>query len=343
MTKKNASRIGTYALIASAIMLLIASCAGTRNRALTLAEVETWPSKKASAYSADIGATLATSVEARMGDAPTVLLDYFRKADGNPSYASYSPSDSDRSLFSEYYALLPARFKETMVTHLIGIYFIEGFAGGGLADFAIGDSGEMYAILVLNPRVLVASLADWIAYRDASPYSDDGKGIELRSDCAGGEGYKGLVHTLTHEAAHIYDYFQHATPFVQPMLASPSDTPAAKDFTRGIWASYAQAASAYAIPRLGEIAPYGLGKRLPLSLALEQYSALAKTPFSSMYGAGSWAEDFAETAAWTWLREKLGIAYSVAISRPGAEEIRFTEGEARTSMARADALGDILD
>ncbi len=167
--------------------------------------------------------------------------------------------------------------------------------------------------------------------------------MALEAACAGAEEYKGLVHTLTHEAAHIYDYFAHVTPFVEQALAAASDTSEDKDFTRGFWEAYSKTATGYSIPRRAETAAYGLGKKLPLSAALEQYKALAKTPFFSFYGSGSWAEDFAEAAAWTWLGRKLGISYSVSISAPGGEGIVFKPGAAMTSKGRENAIGDALE
>jgi hypothetical protein len=178
-------------------------------------------------------------------------------------------------------------------------------------------------------------------HRDSSPYEDDGKGVELRSVCTGN--YKGLIHTLTHEAAHLYDYAEHATPYTEAQLASAAATAATKDFTRGVWTDYSTPVPSYAIPRRSEIASYGLGKRLPLSLAAEQYAALAKTPFASLYGSGSWAEDFAEAAAWTHLANKLGIRYSVVVLRGGNEELLFLPGKTRASAARDAAIRSALE
>jgi len=205
------------------------------------------------------------------------------------------------------------------------------------------DDGTMLVTLIINHRVLDSSLPDWIAYRDASPYRDDGKGIKLISTFAGGENYKGLLHTLTHEAAHIYDYIEHVTPFVERHLAAPGDSPEAKEFTRGIWAAYSVPAAAYAIPRLTETAAYGLGKALPRSIAAEQYAALAKTPFASLYGAGSWAEDFAEAATWAWLGKEDGIKYSVTVMRGERELATFAPGLGPTTQARQAALSVVLE
>jgi hypothetical protein len=338
-----ASAFGRGALAATAALLLLASCAGTRHRAPTLAEVKAMPVKQTSTYVADIGRALAKPVAQRIAAMPKLVLDYYRSADGVPSYAAYAPSGAELALFAEYYATLPPRFKAVLEAKLLGVYFIDNFLGGGMTDFAFGPDGAQYYVLTLNPRVLKEGLAEWLSYRDSSPYEAAGEGAELRVSCAGGEGYKGLIHTLTHEAAHIYDFSVRVTPFVEPLLATSSDKSEDKDFTRGFWEGYSKQAAAYSIPNRERFSFYGLGEKLPLPVAAEQYEALARTPFASMYGAASWAEDFAEAAAWTWLRDELGIAYSVVVRIPGKRELVFEPGKAKTSMAREDAIRAVLD
>jgi len=333
----------TFAIFgAVALTLAFLSCAG-HPKGPTLADVMKMPYKQSSAYSADIPATLAKEAPQRIREAPAVLLEYLRQVEGNPAYASYSPTEAERALFAEYYALLPQRFRDAMAAKVLGVYFIQNFAGGGMSDYVFEGDGSMELILVLNPKTLSMSLPDWIGYRDNSAYSDDGKSVKLVSSCPGGEKYRGLIHTLTHEAAHIYDYVNGATPYVEPHLARGSATADVKGFTRSIWKSYAQPIAGYSIPDREKLAPYGLGPALPLSTALPQYAALAKTPFYSLYGSASWAEDFAEAAAWTHLRDKLGIGYEVSLRRSGREEARFIPGLVPGTEARQAALRGVLD
>jgi hypothetical protein len=337
MKPNPAFRFSGITVLAAAIALVLLSCVN-RSKGPSLADVQKMPYKQASAYSADIPATLAKDAPQRIAEAPAVLLEYLRQVDGNPGYASYSPTEAERALFAQYYALLPARFHDAMATKVLGVYFIQGFAGGGMSDFVFTADGSMKLILVLNPKTLSMSLPDWIGYRDNSTYADDGKDIKLVASCPGGAKYRGLIHTLTHEAAHIYDYSNAVTPYVEKHLSQGSSTADAKDFTRSVWKSYAQPIAAYAIPDREKLAPYGLGAALPLSTALPQYAALAKTPFYSLYGSASWAEDFAEAAAWTHLRDKLGIGYEVSLLRSGREESLFVPGLVPGTDARQAAL-----
>jgi hypothetical protein len=336
------ARVALPLLIALAASVLSLACA-PRPGGPSLAELKRMPYKQASAYGPGMADALAKSLPQRIGAAPAVLLDYLRGVDGNPRYASYAPSEAERALFAEYCGLLRPRFKEAMDAKVLGVYFIENFAGGGMTDFVFEGDGSMDLILVLNPKTLGMSLVDWIAYRDRSAYADVGEGIALASACPGGEKYRGLIHTLCHEAAHIYDYRAHVTPFVERALARASDSSGESGFTRSIWKSYAEPVAAFSIPDREALAPYGLGKALPLSAALAQYAALARTPFYSLYGSASWAEDFAEAAAWTHLREKLGVGYEVDLSRSGVEAARFVPGLVPGGAARSAALRAALD
>ena len=321
-----------------AVALLLASCVATRKSNYpSLAELRAKPERQASAYAPDLAAALAKKLVDRIAPIPEAALDNYRKLDGIPTYAAYSPSSAERELLDRYCELLPPPFKRAIEEKLLGVYFIENFAGGGMTDFVFAPSGDaggdsLYFILILNPRILKMSLGDWIAYRDASPYEAGGSELEMRSSCTGAKDYRGLLQTLTHEAAHVYDYVHHVTPFVEPALGRFPDRTivAAEDcgFTRGAWEDYAKSLATYAIPRRAETASYGLGPKQPLSVALDQYRALAKTPFASFYGSGSWAEDFAEAATWTYLRDKLGIGYEVTILRGGARSCAFLPTQA---------------
>jgi hypothetical protein len=327
---------GAAAALLAALALSLAACAsGPRPfdpRAL--------PHKRAAAYG-DVARALARPVPERIGPAPELFLDYLRRMDRNPAYAAYEPTRAELELFADYYGLLPPKLARAMGQKVVGIYFISNLAGGGLSEYVYDEAGSLLVVMAFNPAILKTSLSDWIAYRDSSPYAEDGKGIELRSTCSGS--FMGLAHTLTHEAAHVYDYAELVTPFVEPNLAPPATTAAGKDFTRGVWEGYAKPIPAYAIPGRDMVAPYGLGPKLPLSAALGHYRALARTPFTSLYGSGSWAEDFAEAAAWEWLGKKLGLRYQVTLTEGGRETLRFSPGATPRPEASRAAVEAALE
>jgi hypothetical protein len=330
------------ALAAALLCLLASSCAGRQLRQSGPSDLRAMPYKQASVYSVDIPASLAKPVSERIGAAPELLLGYLREVEGNPSYASYAPTEAERGLFSSYYERLPPKFKAAFESQVLGVYWISNFKGGGMSDYVFEKDGTSRLILILNPKILQLSLADWIAYRDASAYDAAGSGLSLKSTCPGSSSCKGLLHTLTHEAAHIYDFANHATPYVEKHLATEAAA-TDKAFTAGIWESYAKPIAAYAIPDRERLAPYGLGKALPLSAAIAQYKALAATPFYSLYGSASWAEDFAEAATWTWLGEKLGIGYEVEALKDGAVVASFRPDIGRSAVGRQAAIREALE
>lgn len=54
---------------------------------------------------------------------------------------------------------------------------------------------------------------------------------------------------------------------------------------------------------------------------------LSSSPFSSLYGATNWADDFAETLTYYWLNKKLGLDYEVTYLQNGQETAHFTWSE----------------
>lgn len=348
-TPFNYARASSAAFISAALAVAliaaaaIVSCSSAPRPALE--DPRAMPYKRAEAYCADPTAARASPLASRIAKVPSVLLDYLRKADGEPGYAAYLPSEEELGLFSRYVGLLPPKLEAAMESGLVGIYFIEGFKGGGLSDYLYFPDGSIAYILVLNPQTIELGFQDWVAYRDASPYETEGSPYSIRTSCPGAEGYKGLLHTLAHEAAHLYDYQHGATPYVERSLAAAgSSAQSAKDrpFSSGVWESYAKPIAAYSIPELSRLAPYGLGPSLPLATAAAQYEALGSTPFASLYGAASWAEDFAEAAAWSWLRERLGITYEVDIEKGGAVVASFRRGTLEGPSARRAATEEAL-
>ena len=77
--------------------------------------------------------------------------------------------------------------------------------------------------------------------------------------------------------------------------------------------------------------------------AEEVLSAFARTPFASLYGALSWAEDFAEFVTFYYLSHRLGVDYSVRIIRDGQtileyEPMSSSEVSHRSSLIDPDLL-----
>jgi hypothetical protein len=244
----------------------------------------------------------------RISDAPDFFINHIRRMDKKDNYENYTLNAEEKKIFAEYYLMLPDQYRKTMEKRLVAIYFIKNFSGGGMAEFLFDDKGKMFLIMAFNPQTLKSSLNEWITYRDNSSFRDDKSGITIENDLP--KTYLGILHTLVHESTHAYDYIKHATPFVEPILKKKIST---NDFTRDIWLNYFTPVEKFDFPLRKSVHSYGFGDPLDVSKALEIYRDLDKTPFSSLYGCSNWAEDFAESFTWNYLRQKLSIRYRVMI------------------------------
>ncbi len=272
--------------------------------------------RKLSAYPVMI----SQPVDNRFSDAPEVLLEYLIKLDANPHYSSHAVSDSEKALFRTYYTLLPDIYKTVLSEKLAGIFLIDHFTGSGMTDYVFDSDGNIYMILIINPEVFHRSLSDWITYRDNSSFSRDTQGYSIVSDC--GNSYKALIHTLMHETSHIYDYYQHCTPYIEKSFTydySAQNFP----FINDIWLTYDTPTSSCDFPGRHEIASFGLKTPIDNALIPSIYDALSKTPFPSAYGSTNWAEDFAETATWVYLSKKLSIGYIINIKKGTSNCARY--------------------
>jgi len=316
------------------LVFLTGSCAD--NKILALRSIESQPLKKLALHSVN----LDREFTGRIVQAPAVIVDSINKMDSTGEYSNCRITSNEKTLFSKYYNLLPAEYRELMEKKVIAVYFIKNFKGGGMTDCVFDQNGEMYIALYLNPVLLRTTLNEWITYRDQSSFTvGDGK-VSVKSSC--GSGHPGLLQTLVHESSHIYDYYYHVTPYVEKWLQKPGDKNVT-EFVSGVWKDYKLPVEQADFPYRIKVSSYGLGEKIDIALAADLYRNLGKTPFSSLYGSSSWAEDFAETFTWYYLNKKFGIRYKVTVSSEGYDPVIFTPAENKTVTARYKYLEMISD
>ena len=294
------------------------------------------PAKQLSTYSTDFTSPL----ENRVYEAPKALIDYLDRMDGTDKYKPYALTAEETALFKDYLAKLPSAYRALMKDKLIGFYFIDNFTGAGLTDFVLSDDGSPYCIMALNSEILHTSIQDWISMRDSSAFEDK-SGIRITNDM--GNTYKELIHTLLHESAHVYDTFRNLTPYTEPhmkllgLAAAMDETP----FTTGVWKTLNLPIQTYDFKNRNNIHFYGFGKMIDGKTAEALYQSIARTPFVSLYGSTSWAEDYAETVAWYYLHDTLGIDYKPTVFSGATEIASYEPLQNPLSRARYNALAEM--
>lgn len=327
-------------LLTAVLVSVLASCTSTPSPARVRAEIAKTPAKNLSSYSFDPAEPLTERVQ----EAPAFFLDYLRTMDHNDAYAVYRPSDQEKRLIGSTIMLLPKAYRQVLADRLVAIYFISNFTGSGLADYVLDSSDRIYATLVLNPEVLKHNLSDWLSYRESTCYEGGRAGderIEVRVDC--GTRYSGLLYILLHESSHIVDYVRHFTPYTEPSLAILGLRVSRTSFTMPVWESYATPQSTYDFPLRKQIHFYGLGTRVHRSEALELYRNLGASPFVSLYGSMTWAEDFAEYMTMYYLTQVLHQPYVIQVFQDGVLRYSLEPMKSQKVLARAAAVSSLLE
>lgn len=307
------NRVKLYLVILLCINL---SCVSAGS--LSFKEIRNIPAKKIESHSVN----LDKQFKDRIACPPQVILQYLREMDSTDKYEQYFVSDAEKELLAEYFRLLPDFYSDILEKKVVAIYPVKNFTGGGMADYLFDEKGEMYVVLYFNPEIFHMSLKEWIRYRDNSAFADDGSGVSIEADVNGG--FKGLLHTLVHEASHIYDYYYHVTPYVEPELMSYNRGQGITEFTAGIWKDHSVPLEKYDFKGRNSLYPYGFGRPVNISESVELYRSLNQGPFSSLFGSKNWSEDFAELFTWYYLHKKLKINYTVKIIKNGETIIKYT-------------------
>ena len=261
--------------------------------------------------------TPGSSLESRIGPMPERLLEIYREIDGRPDYRNYAPTAADKALVLEYLRLMPPALERVFREKCAGLYFVENLQGNGVTSWVVDREGALYFHMTLNPAALRLGLSKTLTERESSCFVPE-RGWKVSVD-AGGK-YKGLAYAIFHEGAHAADYIYGLTPLVDeglPEAYRPAARPDGGLFTEA-WASYSMPFPRNDFPFRDQLTFYGFGggPKIPLADAGGVYAGLAGSPFVSLYGAKSWAEDFAELTAYGLITGRLGQPYRITLTGP---------------------------
>lgn len=262
--------------------------------------------------------TPGSSLESRIGPMPERLLEIYREIDGRTDYRNYAPTAADKALVLKYLRLMPPALERVFREKCAGLYFVENLQGNGVTSWVVDKAGNLYFHMTLNPAALRSSLSETLTERERSCFVP-GKNWGLAVD-AGGK-HKGLAYALFHEGAHAADYIYGVTPLVDeglPEAYRPAARPDGGLFTEA-WGSYSKPFPRNEFLFRDQLTFYGFGggPKIPLADADGVYAGLAGSPFVSLYGAKSWAEDFAELTAYGLITGRLGQPYRITVTGPG--------------------------
>jgi hypothetical protein len=274
------------------------------------------PIRRIESYNGNIDFSIAEKII----DVPENILDYLKEMDSVNNYSSYKIAEHEKLLFINYCNFLPSAYIELLNNKVIAIYFIENFKGGGMTNYLFDENDNMYITLYFNPEIFEKTISEFISYRDNSIFHSDDVIVSIE---IGGE-YKALLYILLHELSHVYDYYNHVTPFTEPALKNIiSHSKRTTEFVNGIWKNYYSPMERYNKGYWQNISFYDIGERINDTGIIQMYDELMETPFVSIYSTQNWAEDFAEYYTYYYLKNYLNMEYKTKIYRKGILERNY--------------------
>ena len=269
--------------------------------AYTKAELMELPYKQTGFYGGTFSRDLFDKVRVLEGNSAGFIASY----DDCDSYTNHALTADERNLFLEYFRYLPEKVQACLLDSVYAIYFIDGMQYGGLTDFIFDENKNMNCVLYLNASTFYTDLNTWLEYRDNSIFAKTDELNKMRVQCSGD--YKAFLHVLTHEAMHVYDYINGITPYMDAFDGQKKTDSAYYRY----WKDKSNPVKQYDNKLLDRFDYYYFGKQISVKDAKKLIDYLATTPFSTLYGAKNFQDDFAETATFYYFKRKFNIGYKI--------------------------------
>ena len=248
------------------------------------------------------------SLDKRIAKIPDAILNVWKQADKamNPQadlYKSYTLSAAEQQQFAQAIAKLPTSWQQVMQQKVSRFFFIDQLLGGGITDWVVDAQGERVYTMILNPALFKASAQEWLEMRENSSFAEGPFHLSLN----GFENISALQYILWHEAAHLIDFETQQTPVNDVLLRKHFGFDKnVTAFTKNVWkareTAVPQPLSDFDFPARKNINPYRMNihqTQIDNSVLKQSFMDWKKTPFTTIYASSTWAEDFADFAAFT--------------------------------------------
>ena len=270
--------------------------------AFTKDELMELPYKKTEFY----GGTFSSELFDKVRDLEGNPADFIASFDDCDSYKNHELTEDERNLFLEYFLYLPEKIQTCVLDNVYAIYFIDGMEYGGLTDFIFDkNQGKKYCVLYLNSNTLHTDLNTWLEFRDNTIFTETDELNKVRTQCS--DDYKAFLHVLTHEAVHVYDYIYEVTPYMD-FFDNQGKT---DSVFYQYWRDKYHPVKKYDNKLLSRFSYYHFGNQINIKEAKNLIKYLSTTPFSTLYGAKNFQDDFAETFTFYWFKKRFNLNYKI--------------------------------
>ena len=280
---------------------------------LTIDEVKALPYKKTSFYGDSFSRELLEKVRPLEGNAKQFLSDY----DNYYEYKNHELTAQEKDFFTEYFSCLPPKFQDCFLDYVYAIYFVEGMWYGGLTDFIYDENQNTYCVIYFNIDTFYYVLDDWLELRDNSIFIKTDDNNKIKVECS--KEWCAFLHVLIHESAHVYDYVNKITPYIESFDGIPKTNNVYYQY----WQTKVQPVNKYNNKLLSQFSYYYFGKQISFSKAKSLVDYLSTTPFSTLYGAKNFMDDFAETVTFYYLKKAFALDYKITCIQKGKAKATY--------------------
>lgn len=281
---------------------------------LTIDEVKALPYKKTSFYGDSFSRELLEKVRPLEGNAKQFLSDY----DNYYEYKNHELTAQEKDFFTEYFSCLPPKFQDCFLDHVYAIFFVEGMWYGGLTDFIYDENQNTYCVIYFNIDTFTYNLDDWLELRDNSIFKKTDDNNKIKVECS--KEWRAFLHVLIHESAHVYDYVNKITPYLESFDGSSKTNNVYYQY----WQNKMQPVNKYDNKLLSQFSYYYFGKQISFSKAKPLVEYLSTTPFSTLYGAKNFMDDFAETITFYYLKNSFNLDYKITCIEKGKVKASYS-------------------
>lgn len=283
------------------VLMLVMLALGVSLFAYTKDEIMELPYKQTEFYGGTFSRELFDKVRVFEGK-PAEFIAYYDNCD---SYENHELTEYEKNLFLEYFLYLPEKIRDCMLDNVYAIYFVDGMWYGGMTDFIFDKDKRKYCVLYLNSSTFHTDLNTWLEYRDNSIFAKTDESNRIRVQSSGD--YQAFLHVLTHEAVHVYDYINEITPYMDAFDAQKKTDSVFYKY----WNDKNHPVKKYNNKLLSKFGYYNFGKQINVKEAKKLVEYLSTTPFSTLYGAKNFQDDFAETLTFYFFKKKFNINYKI--------------------------------
>lgn len=283
------------------ILILIILLLSTGLFAYTNDELIKLPAKQTEFYGGSFSRELFEKVRILEGN-PAEFIAAF---DECYTYKNHELTAEEKNLFQEYFSYLPSKLQNCILDNVYAVYFIDGMVYGALTDFIFDEKQNKYCVMYLNADTFHTDLDTWLTHRDNTIFTKTDESNKVKVQCS--DEYKAFLHVLTHEAVHVYDYINEITPYMDYFDGQEKSESVFYQY----WKDKNHPVKKFDHPLLSKFSYYYFGNQIPLKDAKKLIEYLSSTPFSTLYGAKNFQDDFAETLTFYIFKKKFDINYKI--------------------------------